>query len=324
LAVTIPLAFILRSPWALVYGAIASNIAGLIGSFIIQPYRPRFSFNLQKAKTLFKFGKWLTLSSWVNYISSRGDSIFIGRLLGVEGLGIYQMAHRISDIYSLEISVSIMNVLFPAYSKAQDNITKLREAFLLSMEIMASIVFPLGVTIYLLAPVFTPVIFGQQWIAAITPMGIFGIAAAFGCLLSLGKSLFYGLGRPSLSFYITIISTAVMFGLFWPLYKLFGLTGGAIAVLFGSISPFPLFIYQSMKHLEINVRQILGMALAPLVITLIIIIVSAFASRYISIQSDMVQLIVICIAVGSASIAAAYALWKWFKIGPFRVIALWK
>jgi O-antigen/teichoic acid export membrane protein len=324
LAVTIPAAIILRSPWALVYGAIAANIVGLIMSYVIHPYRPHFRFELQKAKTLFNFGKWLTLSSWVNYLSSKGDSLFIGRLLGAEGLGLYQMARRVSDIYSLEIYIGTMNVIFPAYSKIQNNIPKLRQAFLMSMETMASLVFPLGAAIYMLAPSFTPVIFGKQWMAAVPAMQVIGIAAAFGCLISIGNSLFYGLGRPSLSFQMTLISTAVMIGLFFPLYRAFGLAGGALAVLIGNLSPFPLLIFRSMKLLEIKTQQLLRIIVAPLAISLAILIVSAIALKYVTIQSDIFQLVVIFIAVGTSTVGISFALWKLFKLGPFQIITMLK
>jgi O-antigen/teichoic acid export membrane protein len=320
LGVTIPLAIILRSPWALVYGAIASNIVGLIVSFIIHPYRPRFKFDLQKAKTLFNFGKWLTISSWISYINGRADSIFIGKLLGVEGLGLYQMARRVSDTYSSDIFAGTMNVVFPAYSKLQDNISKLRQAYILGLEMMASVVFPLGVVIFMLAPSFTPVIFGEQWMAAVPAMQILGIAAAFGCTLSIGHSLFNGLGRPSLSFSIFLISTVVMFGLFFPLYHLFGLAGGAIAVLIGNISPFPLFIYRSMKLLDISPRQFLHATISPLAISAVIIIVSAVTVKYVIIQNDLFQLIFIIAVVGLFAAGITLFLWKKFALGPLQFI----
>jgi lipopolysaccharide exporter len=322
LAVTIPAALILRSPWALVYGAIASNIVGLIVSFLIHPYRPRFRFDLQKAKTLFNFGKWLTVSSWVNYAKSRGDIIFIGRLLGVEGLGLYQMARRVSDTYSLDINTSTFSVIFPAYSKIQDNIPKLREAFLLSLETMASVVFPLGVAIYMLAPTFTPIVFGPQWIEAVPAMQIIGIAAGFGCVISVGQSLFYSLGRPSLVFYMSVISTALMFGVFYPLYQLFGLSGGAIAVLIGNMSPFPLLIYIGIKSLEIKPRQFLQVVIAPLVISLAIVATSFLAVKYVSIQGSFAQLIVIFVIVALFTLGTTIFLWRKFTLGPLQIIDL--
>jgi lipopolysaccharide exporter len=320
LAVTIPAAIILRSPWAIVYGAIAGNIVGLIVSFFIHPYRPRFRFDLQKAKTLFNFGKWLTVSSWVNYAKGRGDIIFVGRLLGVGGLGLYQIARRISDTYSLDIVTSTFNVVFPAYSKIQDNIPKLREAFLLSMETMASVVFPLGVAIYMLAPSFTPIIFGPQWIEAVPAMKIIAIAAGFSCVISVGQSLFYSLGRPSLVFYMTAISTVVMLGLFYPLYQLFGLSGAAIAVLVGNISPFPILIYTSMKSLEIKPRQFLLIIIAPLVISLAIMVTSFLAVKYVNIQSGLAQLIVIFIIVALFTLGITILLWRKFTLGPLQII----
>ena len=322
LAVSIPAAFILRNEWALVLGAVASNITGVAVSFIIHPYRPHFRFDLQKARTLYNFGKWVTVSSWIDYINSRGDSIFIGRLIGVEGLGLYQMARRIADIISTEIAFGISNVIFPAYSKLQNNIPRIRQGFLMSLETLGSVVLPLGVAISMLAPIFTPVIFGEQWLKAVPTMQVMGIAASISCLSYVGRSLFYGIGRPELAFYMTLIQTAVTFALFFPFYQLFDLPGGALAVLFGAISPYPLFIARSMKLLEIKPLPLLRTIIAPLAISLVVLAVSAISIRYILIPNAIIHLIVITAILGVFTVGVTFLLWRRFTIGPLQVISL--
>jgi len=61
--VAVSAALLLRSVWALVFGLIAGNAVRLIISYIVHPYRPRFSLDLGKAKDLFGFGKWVLVSS---------------------------------------------------------------------------------------------------------------------------------------------------------------------------------------------------------------------------------------------------------------------
>lgn len=324
LLITIPAAIILKNAWALVYGAIASNIVGLIVSYIIHPYRPRFKFDLHKAATLFNFGKWLTVSSWLSYFSQKGDSILVGNLAGVYGLGLYQMARRISDVYAFEFYIGTMNVTFPAFSKIQDNMPKLRQGFCMSLDVVISVIFPLGSAIFVLAPLFVPIVFGEQWIAAIPAMQILGISAAFQCILSLGRSLFLGLGQPRLSFLMSVIPTAVMFGSFIPLHHLFGLTGIAVSVLIGNICALPLFLFYSIKSMDIKPIWFLKILAAPLSISIVIIITSSLAVRYLSIQQEIIKLVLVLLLVGLSAFGIMFVLWKFKKMGPFKVINLIK
>jgi len=272
---------------------------------------------------MFHFGKWLTISSWTGYLAQKGDSIIIGKMMGTVGLGFYQMSRRVSDLFSQDIILSTMDIAFPAYSKLQDNIPKLRQAFLMSMETLASIVFPIGVAIFLLAPDFTPVILGEQWIPAVPAMRILGIAAAFQCIMAAGRSLFYSLRRPVLDFGMTEIALVVMFALFYPLIKQFGLEGAAMAVLIGYVSALPFFIWRSVKLLHISARDYLRIFLAPLAIVLIMVGVT-MAVKQIPSQVDLPHLILLLGVVGVIFIGTSIILWKTFKSGPFQIIGVLK
>lgn len=324
LAVAIPLAVILRNAWALVFGAVARHMTGLVLSYFIHSYRPKIRFDLLKAKELFNYGKWLTLSAWINYFVQNSDRIFVGRLIGVTSLGLYQMARRISDTYTLDIHVSTQDVALPTYAKMQDNTAKLRDTFLMSMGIMASLVFPLGFAVLILAPTFVPIVFGEQWVEAIPAMQILGIAAAFYCTLSLGKSLFFGLGHPRLSFQMTFVATIVMFGTFYPLHNYFGLRGIAIAVLIGNFCPMPILLFKSMQMLKIRLSSFLRIMIVPTVMSVTILVIGALAVRYITIQSEVFQLAVMFGIVGISALSTAFLFWKLFGLGPFQAMKLLK
>jgi hypothetical protein len=79
-----------------------------------------------------------------------------------------------------------------------------------------------------------------------------------------------------------------------------------------------------MKLLEIKTQQLLRIIVAPLAISLAILIVSAIALKYVTIQSDIFQLVVIFIAVGTSTVGISFALWKLFKLGPFQIITMLK
>ncbi|MDW8356266.1 MAG: oligosaccharide flippase family protein, partial [Bryobacterales bacterium] len=59
-AITIGLTFTLRSYWALVIGTVAHRLIGVLLSYAMHPYRPRFSF--ATARELFSFSGWLVFN----------------------------------------------------------------------------------------------------------------------------------------------------------------------------------------------------------------------------------------------------------------------
>jgi lipopolysaccharide exporter len=69
-AVAIPLAFAVRSYWALVGGIVAGNVAAVVVSYLFLPYRPRFC--LKSSRALFGFSKWIQVSSMLRYVQRSG------------------------------------------------------------------------------------------------------------------------------------------------------------------------------------------------------------------------------------------------------------
>ena len=59
-----------------------------------------------------------------------GNDFYVGKLFGIATLGIYQMAYNFSNLATTEITHVISRVTFPAYAKLQNDIPRLREAFL--------------------------------------------------------------------------------------------------------------------------------------------------------------------------------------------------
>jgi O-antigen/teichoic acid export membrane protein len=165
---------ILRNVWALVFGLLAGNAARCFVSYLIHPYRPHLSSNLGKAKELFGFGKWILSSSILIFLITQGDDIFVGKLLGVAALGFYQMAYKISNMPATEITHVISQVTFPAYSKLQGDIPKLREAYLKVLQITAFLSFPIAGLIFILAPDFTRLFLGEKWMPMVPAMQITG------------------------------------------------------------------------------------------------------------------------------------------------------
>jgi len=234
--VAVVAALILRSVWALVFGLLAEKIVSIIVSYVIHPYRPRFSKDIEKARELFGFGKWILGSSILLFIGEHIDDIFVGRVLSATALGFYQMAYRISNMLETEITQIITGVAFPAYAKLQDHPIRLRKAYFRIMKLTMAISIPIAVGMVFLAPEFTMVFLGEKWMSMVVVIQFLAVAGLIKSIISTGSPLFTGSGYPNYQFYMQLIRGLIIIIVIYPLIMYAGISGAALGVILSMVS----------------------------------------------------------------------------------------
>jgi len=256
--VTISLAFVWGTVWALVVGRVAAEVVSLLVSYLLHDYRPRPGFDLAAAKELVNFGKWIFAGSIVYFLNDEGGDFVIGWLLGAASLGLYRVSYRLALTPASEVTGVISTVMFPAYSKLQDDVRAVRETFLRTVQLVAALTFPISVGIVVVAPLFVRAVLGPQW----TPMiGVFQVLTVYGLLLSLSGSfspVWLALGHPDYSAKIGAARVVAMGVLVYPATTTYGLLGaaGAIFAAFAFVA-FPIDIYVSKDLMDMRIRQYL-------------------------------------------------------------------
>jgi len=264
LIVSIYCAFLLRNVWALVYGFLAGNIVALILSYVIHPYRPKLDFDIHKAKELFGFGKWVLSFGIVSFFATQGDDIFVGKVLGATMLGFYQMAYTISNLPATEITHVISQVVFPSYSKMQDNIARLREAYMRVLRIVAFLTFPLAVLIFTLAPDFTIIFLKHKWmfmVPSLQVLCLFGLVRAVSATIG---PVLYATGKPQILTKLSAIYLVILVVLIYPLSAKWGILGVSWAVVIPSVVNLILFISPLKRTLKTSTLELLK-AIFPII-----------------------------------------------------------
>jgi len=266
--VAISAVLILRNVWALVLGLLAGNIIRCLVSYLIHPYRPRFNFNIEKIKKLFGFGRWILGSSVIVFLATQGDDIFLGKVLGVTALGFYQMAFRFANLPGSEIGV-LSRVAFPAYSKLQDNIPKLRSAYLKMVRFVTFLSIPLAGGIFVLGPAFTQIFLGNKWMPMISALRILAISAVVRVIVGTGGALFNAVGRPDIAFKQDLARVITLAVAIYPLTMLWKISGTSLAVLLAVCACIPIWIIGSRKEAKVEIRDYLKILLPSLIGTVI-------------------------------------------------------
>ena len=269
--VAVSAVLILRNVWALVFGLLAGSFARFIVSYFIHPYRPHFSSDLGKAKELFGFGKWVLGSSILIFLITQGDDIFVGKLLGVAALGFYQMAYRISNIPATEITHVISQVTFPAYSKLQDNIPKLREAYLKVLQVTAFLSFPIAGLIFVLGNDFTRIFLGEKWMPMVPAMQIL---IFFGVIRSVNATfgpLYHAAGLPKILTKVSLIQLCLLIIIIYPLANIAGLVGVSLAVTIANFACLVVASIEVLKILRLPSKSLFYSVKSSLIVTVVIV-----------------------------------------------------
>jgi O-antigen/teichoic acid export membrane protein len=240
--VAIAAAFILRNAWVLVLAFLAGDVVRLISSYALQPYRPRWRFEIDKMRELFGFGKWILGSSTIVFLLTQGDKALIGRLIGATMLGYYQIADKISNLPATEFSMVISQVTIPAYSKLQDSLERLRGAYLRVLQVTAFVAAPLAGAILLLAPDLTRAFLGEKWMPAVPAMQVLAVSGAFRAVIATCAPVFVAVGRPRIMTKYQFIQLCVLAVLIYPLTVRWGISGAAWAVAIAGVVASGLFL----------------------------------------------------------------------------------
>jgi lipopolysaccharide exporter len=263
--VAVSAALIIRNVWAIVFGLLAGNSARLAMSYLIHPYRPHVSLDFSKVKELFGFGKWVLGSSVLVFLVTQGDSVLVGKLLGVAVLGFYQMAYKISNTPTSEITNVISQVTFPAYSKLQDNLPKLTEAYLKVLQLISYLSFLIAGLIFALAPDFTRAFLGEKWMPMVPAMQVLAFAGLSRSIAATSGFIFYGVGKPKVDTKLQIIRLFILALLIYPFTIKWGILGTSFVVFLSIFISSIGFSYYAIKITKCGIKDFTKTIVIPLI-----------------------------------------------------------
>ncbi len=162
-AVGIALAFGGYGPWAIVGGEIANRAISLVTIWLQSRWRPRFMFSRAKLREQFAYGGTLFGAFLLLQFSQTTQSLMVGRLLGETALGRLTVSQTLVYMPFNRVAGPIQQVMFPAFSRMQDEPARIMAALNRVNQVIAAIAFPTLTGFAILAPEFTSVVLGSKW-----------------------------------------------------------------------------------------------------------------------------------------------------------------
>jgi O-antigen/teichoic acid export membrane protein len=310
-AVTVALAFALRSYYALVFGALMSALAALGLSYLMHPFRPRPSF--AAAAEIFTFSRWLFLNNLAYFVRFRGMDLIVGKLAGATGLGLFSVAYQIANLPTSEFVSSINRALMPGLARISAEPERVRSGFVRAAAVIALVSLPAGFGVAVTADPLVRVVLGSKWIDAIP---LVGILAVFGALISVASpagSALVAVGRPKVPALLGMANAAILIPALIVLTSIHGPKGAAWALVAVTAGFLPFTYGIAARWLGLGIGDIRQIFLRPALATGLMYL--AVASLLQSLEPTEQPFVLaarlgLAVAVGVCSYAACVlALW---------------
>lgn len=211
LFITVPLAFYLRSYWALVLGIIASNLVNAVLLTVYSKWKPKLYYSFTKLKEMFSFSAWSVVEAISIWLTGYVDIFIIGLYLNEFYLGLYKTAITVVGQIMGLITSATTPILFSALSRLQDDQNAFNELFFKFQKLVGLCVIPIGVGIFCYSDFVTNILLGEQWVKAAPFIGLWGLTSAITIVLSHYSSEAYrSKGRPKLSVLAQLLHLIVL------------------------------------------------------------------------------------------------------------------
>lgn len=228
-------------------GMIIGVVLEITISWVFINPKPKIIYNKKDLTFVLSRGRWITLTGIFNYLFHNIDDIFVGKLLGISSLGIYQLAYKLSTLPIYETGEIFGRVTFPVYTKISRDSSRLKRAFSKVTVTISLLVIPIGLLLVVFARDIVNIILGNEWLEAVT---VIRLLAVFGILRSISGSitpLLYSIKKQEYAMKIMLLGLITLVLLLIPLIRSFGINGAAISTIVATLITFPLIHYYLKK-----------------------------------------------------------------------------
>lgn len=209
--VTIPLALFGLSYWALIIGAICTQLSNSTILTIKSKWNPKWFYRVGILKEMLSFSIWSLIEAISIWLTTWVDALIIGSVLSGYYLGLYKTSTSMVNALMALITASTVPVLFSALSRLQNDSEQFTQLYFRTQRLVSIFVFPLGVGVYLYSDFATEILLGSRWSEASGIIGVWALTSAIMIVLGhFSSEVYRSKGRPKLSFLAQVLHLVVL------------------------------------------------------------------------------------------------------------------
>jgi lipopolysaccharide exporter len=265
LCVAVPLALWHANAWALVGGWLAMTAVLVIGSYGLHPYRPSPRLDAKEAAELLGYARWILGSAAISWFLTNGVQAVVGRLAGVQALGLYQMASRIAYLPTTPVTAVVAGVTVAGYAELQERTARVRQAYLKVLTVVVVTTVPLAVGLALYGADLVRIVLGSRWVGVVAVVQVLAFAGLCKSITATAAPVFQALNRPRNQTIAGLLELGVLAGLLVPFMLRMGPVGAAAAAAVGAVGGSAASLFIVSRFLEIPARRLVPILGSPFV-----------------------------------------------------------
>jgi len=153
--------------WSLVGQILTMTVVYNVLIWTITDWRPSLRFSWKALRQLWGYGFRMFLSGMLDVIFTKIDFLIIGKIFPLATLGYFQRAKSLNRMVVQYSSGSLMAVLFPVFSKVQNDVPRFQNIILKSLGIISFVVFLLIGVLFLISEELIVIIFSAKWLPSV-------------------------------------------------------------------------------------------------------------------------------------------------------------
>lgn len=226
-AITIALALVFHSYWAIIFSSLLGQLMGVFFSYKLYPDSgQRFNFSRERAAELWQFSRFITGSTMLTLVISQGDKLVLSRAFPLSIMGLYVMAAGLAATPVSLVGSYAGRVLYPQYAEIfRTDPGALKEKFY-SVRMRLSLLYAFAVGGFIgCAPLVVNILYDPRYTDAGHYLQILLISTFFAAGTSVANDIMITIGKTSYTFAANIVRIIYLGVGAWLGWRYFGPIG---------------------------------------------------------------------------------------------------
>lgn len=197
--------------WSVVTQYLVMSAVSTLVLWFTVDWRPETRFSFSRLKGLLSFGWKVLASGMLDEIYNNMRFFIVGKICPGDRVSVYNNGQRIPNLIVDNVNSSLYSVLFPAFSRSQHDIEKVREMTRRSIRTCLYVMMPLMVGIAVCAEPIVMLILPESWHGCIPFIRISAIMYSVVPLQTANMQSVKAIGRSDVTLVLEVIKKALGF-----------------------------------------------------------------------------------------------------------------
>ena len=240
--------------WALIAQAFVGSFVSISFAWIATRWRPTLQFDVSVLTSVMAFGASLAVTQLIWMLLVRMQDLFIGSFFGPAAVGVYRIAWRVIELIANMLLGPISSVSLVTFSRMQSEPERLRYAYGQLIKYASYLVFPMILGFAATAEMLIPLIFGNNWSAAVPITQVLSLMLVPFVLNFFGGPALTASNHANEVLKVAILQLIMTLFFTWIAVP-YGLVAVAMAYVLRAYITMPLQLYMLARHLGIRAKD---------------------------------------------------------------------